>query len=153
MEVVAELRSGLAQPIRRFPPELALLMMEQMAQEEPDDPCGLQGTLTYVDADGGGRTLQSLQAIRGAVQQKVSQIRALRKWLGQFTPGTAAATGACPGYADWDRIKSKVMELRDRSQKGLQEARRMCREVLDGDTHKMYGNVWSLRRAQSAADP
>lgn len=149
-DVVAELRQMLSHPIRRYPLEFVLALIEQMIQDQPDDPCGLQNTMQYRDPDDPARVYVSLQAMQAIIQRKVEQLSVLRKWLGQFSIGSAPISADCPGIVDWPRARRAIADLRDRDPEGLKNALAECKRVEVGNERELYQRVWPLQRARRA---
>jgi hypothetical protein len=149
-DVVAELKQILSQPIRRYPLEHVLELIDRMGQEEPEDPCGLQSTMEYHDPDDPTRVHRSLPLIKAAVQRKVDQVRVLRRWLSQFSFGSAVVPSECPGIVDWPKARASIVSLRDRDPEGLKASLTECRRVEKGDERELYRGMWSLQRAYRA---
>jgi hypothetical protein len=124
----SQLQAGASYPI-----EMAWDKLREMARAEPDDACGLQLTMTYLDSDDHGREVVSLPAIAVVLEHKVRQVRVLRNWLKSIASDSKPVNAGFPVGVDWETEKQAIRALRDSGPAGLTDAQARCKAALSAE--------------------
>lgn len=151
-QFVDELRRNLESTVsKHYPIEEVLRLMQAMRRQDPHDECGLQEDMSYSDPEDNQRLYESLTKIETIIQQKVDQLRTLRRWLDQLTDKTPSDDYL--GVVNWPEQKVEIEKLRDSGLTGLTQAKELCSAVRDGDDQGNYAKLWSLSKKYTALSP
>lgn len=126
--------------------EQALLTIQEMQKDNPQDTTGLQETITYQMIEAEGRLYRSPGAISSILQAKRDQLAKAQEWFDQFQLTSVSDARGIP-IVNWISEKPKLVHLRNSGPKGLLEARQKCRQMLEGNEENLYEGQYPLQPA------
>lgn len=126
--------------------EQALLTIQEMLSDDPEDTTGLQETITYEMVESNGRLFRSLHVINSVLQAKKEQWRNIQEWFDRFH-AEPIDENENDRIVSWQREKAKLVHLRNLGPKELIEARNRSRRILGSDGERVYEGQHALQPA------